>query len=60
MEAHKARVLFSAQNPENKEEIITGSPDETLRFWSVENTKNPKKRIISEAPDTLFNSATIR
>lgn len=58
--AHAARVLFSAQNPENKEEIVTGSPDETLRFWSVENTNKSKIRIIPEAPDTLFNSATIR
>ena len=33
---HKARILGLAFDPEGKN-FVTGSPDETLRFWNLEN-----------------------
>lgn len=51
------RVLFAAQNPKNETEIVTGSGDEQIRFWSVKRAK-PE---ISSSKDTKFTeNYTIR
>lgn len=50
---HSDEILFSAQNPVNKDQLITASSgmDESLRFWSVSNTKKPVK--VSETSSSL-------
>ncbi|KTC87705.1 MULTISPECIES: hypothetical protein [Legionella] len=53
---HTDRVLLSAQNPHNKKNFATASPDQTLRFWSVD------KPAVSdtEIPESYLNAARIR
>ena len=42
---HTDKVLFSAQNPVKKEQLITAASgnDEKLRFWSVDHVKKSKE-----------------
>ncbi|CAF5194103.1 unnamed protein product, partial [Rotaria magnacalcarata] len=46
---HRLRVLYLAMSPDG-ESIVTGSGDETLRFWSV----FPKAKC-TRNPDSKFN-----
>ena len=55
---HTDTVLFSAQNPVNKEQLITASSDETLRFWSVKNVKKPLD--VSENSSSFLTMPVIR
>lgn len=51
--AHQDRVLFSAQNPVDPTQIVTASPDETIRFWSVK-TSSPKENTQSHHEQSTF------
>ena len=51
-----SRVLFSAQNPKNPAQFVTGCCDERIMFWSVDKKGKRTKEV--EAPSLL--SATIR
>ena len=43
--SHTNRVLSSVQNPSNPNELVTGSPDETLRFWSIMNNERACPKV---------------
>ncbi|CAF3636832.1 unnamed protein product [Rotaria sp. Silwood1] len=48
LEGHRQRVLYLAMSPDG-ESIVTGSGDETLRFWNVfakaKSTRNPDSKF---------------
>jgi cell division cycle 20-like protein 1 (cofactor of APC complex) len=46
LRGHTARVLYSALSPDH-DTLLTGSPDETLRFWKIgfsDRKKSPKQK----------------
>lgn len=54
---HTYRVLYLAMNPEGNT-IVTGAGDETLRFWNVFPSAEPKtgkywKSMLSDDASTL-------
>ncbi|TAL64015.1 MAG: hypothetical protein EPN84_04195 [Legionella sp.] len=60
--SHIERVVVSAQNPEDRSDIVTASPDESLRFWSVKKLakKSDPKEKDSRYHRSALNALTIR
>lgn len=53
--AHTDRVLYAAQNPKKREQIVTASGgDESLRFWSVNNIKKEEVEKSQESKLLLY------
>jgi cell division cycle 20-like protein 1 (cofactor of APC complex) len=47
------RVLFSAQNPADTTQIVTGSVNEELRLWSIWSPHKPVQKQVSYCSDLL-------
>jgi hypothetical protein len=44
------RLFYSSQNPKKSTEIVTASPDEKVKFWSVEIDTPVEKPKMSYSP----------
>ncbi|XP_023718933.1 fizzy-related protein homolog [Cryptotermes secundus] len=51
--ANSARVLYMAESPDGQA-VVTGSADETLRFWSVFRKRHSQKE--NHSPLELYNA----
>ena len=44
LQGHTERVLYLAKSPE-EDTIVTGSGDQTMRFWRIYNSNKKNKKV---------------
>ncbi len=61
LKGHKSRVLYMAMSPDGTT-IVSGSADETLRFWKINSPSKstPTKSERPRKPLSYFNKAEVR
>ena len=60
LKGHKSRVLYMAMSPDGST-IVSGSADETLRFWKINSpSKASPKPVREKKPLSCFNNVEVR